>query len=102
MLDMHYDYSSLRPTDDHGARPFVLVIFREDLTATQFLRVAIEEMVRTRTSIPCWSPTGARRSGEGHWDGHGSPAEAASSRCAPWTKARPENRSHEALLQRRV
>ena len=41
MLDMHYDYSSLRPTDDHGARPFVLVIFQEDLAATQFLRVAV-------------------------------------------------------------
>ena len=45
-------YSSHRPTDDHGARPSVLVVFHEDLAATHFLRVALEEMVRTRTPLP--------------------------------------------------
>ena len=45
-------YSSHRPTDDHGARPAVLVVFLEDLAATHFLRVALEEMVRTRTPLP--------------------------------------------------
>ena len=45
-------YSSHRPTDDHGARPAVLVVFHEDLAATHFLRVALEEMVRTRTPLP--------------------------------------------------
>ena len=45
-------YSSPRPTDDHGARPAVLVVFHEDLAATHFLRVALEEMVRTRTPLP--------------------------------------------------
>ena len=45
-------YSSHRPTDDHGARPAVLIVFHEDLAATHFLRVALEEMVRTRTPLP--------------------------------------------------
>ena len=45
-------YSSHRPIDDHGARPAVLVVFHEDLAATHFLRVALEEMVRTRTPLP--------------------------------------------------
>ena len=45
-------YSSHLPTDDHGARPAVLVVFVEDLAATHFLRVALEEMVRTRTPFP--------------------------------------------------
>ena len=45
-------YSSHRPTDDHGARPAVLVVFHEDLAATHFLRVALQEMVRTRTPLP--------------------------------------------------
>ncbi len=45
-------YSTKRPIDDHGARPAVLVVFHEDLAATHFLRVALEEMVRTRTPLP--------------------------------------------------
>ncbi|MDE2970646.1 MAG: hypothetical protein OXT51_11245 [Chloroflexota bacterium] len=45
-------YSSHRPTDDHGAKPAVLVVFHEDLAASHFLRVALEEMVRTRTPLP--------------------------------------------------
>ena len=45
-------YSTKRPIDDHGARPSVLVVFLEDITATHFLRVALEEMVRTRTPLP--------------------------------------------------
>ena len=45
-------YSSHRPTDDHGARTSVLVVFHEDLMVTHFLRVALEEMVRTRTPLP--------------------------------------------------
>ncbi len=45
-------YSSHRPIDDHGARPAVLVVFHEDVAATHFLRVALEEMVRTRTPLP--------------------------------------------------
>ena len=37
-------YSSHRPTDDHGVRPDVLVVFDDDLAATHFLSVAHEEM----------------------------------------------------------
>ena len=33
-------YSSHRPTDDHGAQPFVLVVFDDELAHTHFLRVA--------------------------------------------------------------
>ena len=45
-------YSTHRPTDDHGAQPAVLVVFHDRLAATHFMRVAVEEMVRTRTPLP--------------------------------------------------
>ena len=45
-------YSSHRPTDDHGAEPVVLVVFQDELAATHFLRVAREEMDRTRVEVP--------------------------------------------------
>ena len=47
-------YSTHRPTDDHGAQPAVLVVFDDDLTQTHFLRVAQEEMARTRLRVPLW------------------------------------------------
>ena len=47
-------FSSLRPTDDHGAQPAVLVVFHDDIAATHFLRVAREEMDRTRVDVPLW------------------------------------------------
>ena len=45
-------YSSHRPTDDHGSRPIVLVVFEDEITQTHFLRVARDEMERTGVSIP--------------------------------------------------
>ena len=45
-------YSSHRPTDDHGARPIVLVVFDDDLAQTHFLRLAGEEMERARVQVP--------------------------------------------------
>ena len=45
-------YSSLRPLDDHGERPTVLVVFHDDLAATHFLRVAAGEMERARVVLP--------------------------------------------------
>ena len=47
-------YSSHRPTDDHGAQPAVLMVFDDDLAATHFLRVALEEMEGTRVRVPLW------------------------------------------------
>ena len=45
-------YSSHRPTDDHGAQPAVLVVFGDDIAATNFLRVARKETTRARVEMP--------------------------------------------------
>ena len=45
-------YASARPTDDHGARPAVLVVFEDELAASHFLRVAREEVSRTEVEVP--------------------------------------------------
>ena len=47
-------YSTRRPTDDHGVRPSVLIVFDDDIAATHFLRVAQDEMQRTRVQVPLW------------------------------------------------
>ncbi|MCY4616380.1 MAG: replication-relaxation family protein [Chloroflexi bacterium] len=45
-------YATPRPTDDHGAEPTVLVVFGDELAARHFLRVAREQMERSRIEIP--------------------------------------------------
>jgi hypothetical protein len=45
-------YATPRPLDDHGATPAVLVAFDDELAATHFLRLAAEELARTRLEIP--------------------------------------------------
>ena len=45
-------YSSDRPADDHGAQPVVLVVLRDDITATNFLRMARERMTQARVEMP--------------------------------------------------
>ena len=45
-------YASQRPTDDHGLRPEVLVVFEAELAAHHFLRVAAAEMKRVRVEVP--------------------------------------------------
>ena len=47
-------YSSHIPIDDHGARPSVLIVFDDDIAATNFLRVARDEMDRTGVRVPLW------------------------------------------------
>ncbi|MDE2780343.1 MAG: hypothetical protein OXI91_11810 [Chloroflexota bacterium] len=47
-------YSSLRPTDDHGAQPAVLVVLDDDIAQTHFLRLAREEMQAAGVSVPLW------------------------------------------------
>ena len=50
----YYSLSSQshRPIDDHGATPYVLVVFDDDIAQTHFLRVAQEEMDRLGTAFP--------------------------------------------------
>ena len=45
-------YATPRPTDDHGARPVVLVVFGDELAAHHFLRVAREEIERAGVAPP--------------------------------------------------
>ena len=47
-------YSSHRPTDDHGTRPDVLVVFDDDIAATHFLTLAARELERLRVAVPLW------------------------------------------------
>ena len=47
-------YSSHRPTDDHGARPDVLIVFDDDIARTHFLRLAREEMQARGVAVPLW------------------------------------------------
>ena len=45
-------YASHRPTDDHGVRPAVLVVFEDESAADHFLRVARKEIARARVELP--------------------------------------------------
>ena len=45
-------YSTPRPTDDHGVRPHVLVVFDDDIAAGHFLRLAEREMQRAGVQVP--------------------------------------------------
>ena len=47
-------YSSHQPTDDHGIRPDVLVVFDGDIAATHFLALAEREMKRAGVKVPLW------------------------------------------------
>ena len=45
-------YASHRPTDDHGTRPAVLMVFDDDIAATHFLMLAEREMDRAGVKVP--------------------------------------------------
>ena len=45
-------YSTPGPTDDHGVRPAVLVVFDDDIAAGHFLRLVGREMQRAGTQVP--------------------------------------------------
>ena len=47
-------YFSHRPTDDHGTRPGVLIVFGDDIAQTHFLRLAREEMQAQGVTVPLW------------------------------------------------
>ena len=70
-------YASHRPTDDHGTRPAVLVVFDDDIAATHFLMLAEREMGRAGVKVPLWvshreaidslGPLGMAWLTPGHW-----------------------------------
>ena len=64
-------YASHRPTDDHGVRPQVLVVFDGDIPATHFLALAEREMARAGVRVPCGCPTARPSSPWGRWDAPG-------------------------------
>ncbi len=45
-------YATPRPTDDHGVRPEVLVVFDDDIAAGHFLALAEREMQRAGVQVP--------------------------------------------------
>ncbi len=47
-------YSTTRPLDDHGATPAVLVVFEDPVAPAHFVRLARDEMARTRVNAPLW------------------------------------------------
>ncbi|MYE45675.1 MAG: hypothetical protein F4X25_02770, partial [Chloroflexi bacterium] len=62
-------YASQRPTDDHGVRPALLVVLRDEVTADHFLRVARREMERVRVALPLWVSHEALIEDEGPFGG---------------------------------
>ena len=74
-------YASQRPTDDHGARPAVLVVLRDAIAMDHFRRVARREMERSRVELPLWVSHEALIDAEGPfgdaWRGS-TPRQAAS------------------------
>lgn len=48
-------YATGRSSDDQGDRPQVLVVLRDELAATHFLRVAKAEMDRAGVEVPLWA-----------------------------------------------
>ncbi|MDE2683220.1 MAG: replication-relaxation family protein, partial [Chloroflexota bacterium] len=47
-------YPTQRPTDDHGVRPALLVVFDDDIAAGHFLRLAEERMAHAGVNVPLW------------------------------------------------
>ena len=45
-------FSARQPDDGDGARPLVLIVFDDALSAAQFLRVARREMAQNRVRVP--------------------------------------------------
>ena len=71
-------YSSHRPTDDHGTRPSVLVVFDDPIAPSHFLTLAGREMRRAGVNVPLWvshrqaigdsGPLGRAWLSPGHWE----------------------------------
>lgn len=47
-------FSTNRPTDDHGRRPILLLVFDDFTAESNFLRVARDEMSRANVNVPLW------------------------------------------------
>ncbi|MYE60021.1 MAG: hypothetical protein F4X35_10820 [Alphaproteobacteria bacterium] len=74
-------FATRRPTDDHGVRPELWVVFESPLAADRFLTVARAELTRTRVDLPLMvsdrerieniGPLGAAWRGTDGWDWRG-------------------------------
>ena len=66
-------YSTPTPTDDHGVRPDVLVVFDDDIAAGHFLRLAeAGDEDAPACPSPCGSPTGTPSTPWDRWDRPGA------------------------------
>ena len=82
-------YSSHRPTDDHGIRPAVLVVFDGDIAATHFLRLRSRRCTEPGSKCRCGCPTGRPSTPWGRWGGPGGPPAIGNRPgCFPRNKAR--------------
>ncbi|MCY3572272.1 MAG: replication-relaxation family protein [Chloroflexi bacterium] len=71
-------FATRRPTDDHGVRPQLWLVFDDPLAADRFLTVARAELARTRVELPLMvsdreriadlGPLGAAWRGADGWD----------------------------------
>ncbi len=47
-------YASQRPNDDHGVRPAVSAVLRDEIAVSHLLRVARRELERAALDLPPW------------------------------------------------
>ena len=45
-------HATLRPTDDHGVQPILLVVFQDEIAALHFQQIAWERMRWNRVYLP--------------------------------------------------
>ena len=74
-------YVTQRPTDDHGLRPTLLVVFADELAAHHFLRVAREQTARAGVDLPLLVSSASALRDEGPlgeaWRAPGAPLRTA-------------------------
>ena len=58
-------FSTRQPVEDHGRQPGVLVVFEDELAETHFLKIARQEMDKTRLEVPLFISSGSALGKEG-------------------------------------